>query len=250
MAAARPVWLLGTAIVGLTLMGLWATTHATWVLAHGGNTDFGGTFNYPRWSAIHFIGGFVFVVLLPFQLSSRVRRALPRGHRVAGRVAAVCGLGFSVTGLVLPFVMPTRPFGERAFMSTVGVLFGFLLWRGTAAARRRDFVAHRQWMLRVTAGALSPLTQRVIFPFFAAAGIDSLGRFWDLFVTSLWFSSVINFVIVEWWMRRTADLSIPGAPVRIEGETLASGGRQYRRGQVDEPISAQHLSAGRARSSA
>ena len=59
-------------------------------------------------------------------------------------------------------------------------------------------------MLRVTALAMGPLTQRVLFPFFAAAGIDSLPRFWDLFMTSAWFSAALNIVIAEWWIRRTA----------------------------------------------
>jgi hypothetical protein len=56
-------------------------------------------------------------------------------------------------------------------------------------------------MLRVTAAALGPLTERVIFPFFAAAGIDSMVRFWDLFDTALWFSLAINLAVVEWWIR-------------------------------------------------
>ncbi|HUL72643.1 MAG TPA: DUF2306 domain-containing protein [Vicinamibacterales bacterium] len=203
MTARWRIRALECAVGVLTLLGIWASTHATWVLTHGGNRAFDGAFDYPRWAAVHFLGGLAFVVILPFQLSSRARAALPRAHRVAGRVAALAGLAFAGTGLALPIVMPARPFGERAFMMTVGVLFTFLLWRGVAAARRHDFITHRRWMLRVTAGALSPLTQRAMFPFFAALGIDSLGRFWDLFVTSLWLSSALNFIVVEWWIRRT-----------------------------------------------
>jgi hypothetical protein len=119
-------------------------------------------------------------------------------------VAAIAAVLFSVTGLVLPFVMPARPVGERAFMTTVSCFFLVLIACGVRAARRRDFVAHRRWMLRVTAAALSPLTQRVILPMFAAAGIDSMPRFWDLFLTAVWFATAINFVIVEWWIRRSA----------------------------------------------
>jgi hypothetical protein len=29
----------------------------------------------------------------------------------------------------------------------------------------------------------------------------------DLFLTSAWFAAVVNFVTVEWWMRRTAEAS-------------------------------------------
>jgi hypothetical protein len=63
-------------------------------------------------------------------------------------------------------------------------------------------------MVRVTAGALGPLTQRVILPVFLTAGVDSMPRFWDLFVTSAWFAAGVNFVIVEWWIRRFAPTAV------------------------------------------
>ena len=197
--------MVGVAIVALATFGIWVTTHATWVVAHGGDKAFNGTFDYPWWSGAHFVAALVFVTILPFQLSSRIRNAHRRVHRIAGRVAAICGVAFSLTGLMLPFVMPARPFGERAYMATVSVLLMSFLWRGIAAARRRDIETHRRWMLRVAAGALAPLSERIIFPAFSAAGIDSMPRFWDLFVTALWFASAINFIIVEWWIRWTAN---------------------------------------------
>lgn len=205
-AATRwPALGLASAMAALVMFGTWMTVRASWVLAHGGNRSLGGAFHYPVWAIVHFAGALVFVAVLPFQLSARLRDARPRMHRVAGRAAACCGLAFSVTGVILPYILPARPFGEKTFMTTFGVLFGSLLWRGVVAARRRDFVAHRAWMLRVTAGALSPVTDRVLFPFIAMAGIDSMARFWDLFMTALWLSTAINLLVVEWWIRRTAS---------------------------------------------
>jgi uncharacterized membrane protein len=196
---------LGVGVLAIYVARL--TARATWLVAHGGDTSFEGTFNYPAWSTIHFVPALLFVVILPFQLWPGSRRRYPRLHRIAGRVAAVAGVLFSLTGLLLPFVMPARPFGERAFMTTFACLFPILLGCGIAAARRHDFAAHRRWMLRVTAGALGPLMQRVILPLFLIAGVDSMPRFWDLFVTSAWFAAAVNFVIVEWWMRRTDALA-------------------------------------------
>ena len=147
-------------------------------MGHGGDASYEGMFDYPAWSTIHFVPALLFVVILPFQLWPGSRRRRPR-LRIAGRVAAVAGVLFSLSGLVLPFVMPARPFGERAFMTTFACLFPVLLGCGVVAARRRDFAAHRRWMLRVTAGALGPLTQRVILPLFLTAGVDSMPRFWD-----------------------------------------------------------------------
>jgi hypothetical protein len=44
-------------------------------------------------------------------------------HRIAGRVAVASGVAFSTTGLVLPYTMPARPFGERAFMTASSLFF-------------------------------------------------------------------------------------------------------------------------------
>jgi uncharacterized membrane protein len=200
--------ILGLGVAMLAVYGVGLTVRATWVVAHGGDTSYEGMFNYPAWSTIHFVPALLFVVILPFQLWPGSRRRYPRLHRIAGRMAAVAGVLFSVSGLVLPFVMPARPFGERAFMTTFACLFPVLLGCGVVAARRRDFAAHRRWMLRVTAGALGPLTQRVILPVFLTAGVDSMPRFWDLFVTSAWFAAGVNFVIVEWWIRRFAPTAV------------------------------------------
>jgi uncharacterized membrane protein len=199
-----PAQILPAGVVGLASFGVGITARATWVVAHGGDTSFDGMFRYPAWSTVHFVPALVFTLILPFQLWSGSRRRFPRCHRLGGRVAAVAGVLFCLTGFVLPYLMPARPFSERAFMTPVSCLFAVVLGLGVMAARRRDFVAHRRWMLRVTALALGPLTQRAIFPFFAAAGIDGVPRFWDLFMSAAWFSLVVNIVIVEWWIRRTA----------------------------------------------
>jgi Predicted membrane protein (DUF2306) len=196
---------LRTLVAALIGFGIWLTLRARWVLAHGGDTSFGATFKYPTWASAHFLSALVFILILPFQLWSGIRRRYPLAHRLSGVAAASAGTLFSVTGLLLPYVMPARPFGERAFMTTVSCAFVFMLGRGIASARRRDLITHRRWMLRVTAFAMGPLTQRTLFPFFAAAGIDSLSRFWDLFMTAAWLSLALNVAIVEWWIRRTAS---------------------------------------------
>jgi uncharacterized membrane protein len=212
---------LGAAATALALFGIWITARATWVIAHGGDTSFQGTFNYPIWSTVHFVPALVFALILPFQLWPGSRRLYPHLHRVAGRVASIACILFSLTGLILPFTMPSRPFGERAFMTTVSCLFLILLACGVQAARRKDFVAHRRWMLRVTAGALSPLTQRVILPIFAVAGIDSLPRFWDLFLTAAWFATAVNFATAEWWIRRATVSAAEARSPKSRGIAVA-----------------------------
>jgi len=196
--------ILRLAVEALALFGVWITVRATWVVTHGGDISYDGMFNYPTWALAHFISAFAFVVILPFQLWPGSRRSFLRAHRMAGRIAAAAGVLFSLTGLVLPFVMSARPLGEQAFMATVACVFPVVLARGVASARRRNVVAHRRWMLRVTALALGPLTQRAIMPLFALTGIDGPARFWDVFTTAAWFSLALNILFAEWWLHRTA----------------------------------------------
>jgi len=108
---------LGTLVTALAGFGIWITVRASWVVAHGGDASFEGTFKYPAWATVHFVPALVFALILPFQLWPGSRRRYPRWHRLSGRAGAIAGTLFSVTGLLLPYVMPTRPFGERAFMT-------------------------------------------------------------------------------------------------------------------------------------
>jgi uncharacterized membrane protein len=180
----------------LAAIGVRVTTHATWVLAHGGNKAFGGAFDYPGWSLVHFLPALVFIVILPFQLWSGLRGRYPAVHRVTGRIAAACALALSATGLALPLVMPARPFGERAYMTTVSVLFVLLIWRGIAAARRRDLATHRRWMLRVAGPRSAHPTRDLPLRRGRHRQHDALR---DLF-TILCIDR--DLVLVEWWIRR------------------------------------------------
>jgi hypothetical protein len=80
---------LGAAATALALFGIWIAVRATWVIAHGGDTSFHGTFNYSIWSTVHFVPALVFALILPFQLWPGSRRLFPHAHRVAGRVASI-----------------------------------------------------------------------------------------------------------------------------------------------------------------
>jgi hypothetical protein len=101
--------------------------------------------------------------------------------------------------------MPARPFGERRVHDDGFVCIGVHArprYRVGAAQRSRH-ASHVD--VAVTAFAMGPPTQRTLFPLFAAAGIDSLSRFWELFMTAAWFSLALNIAVVEWWIRRTAN---------------------------------------------
>lgn len=198
----RQLKVLGSIVVGLCGFGIYKAIDATGIALRGGTHEFNGLFDYPLWAIIHFAAAGLFMTVLPFQLWAGFRERHRTLHRKSGRVMFVAGLGISATGIVLPFAMPARPLSEQILMVTIALLFGFFLSQAVAAARKGDFVSHREWMLRATAGVSGAMLERIIFPVFPMVlGIHSLPEFWEYFVTSNWLSLAVALGTVEWWIR-------------------------------------------------
>lgn len=192
---------LGSIVAGFCGFGIYEAIHATGIALRGGTHEFNRLFDYPLWAIIHFTAAVLFMTILPFQLWAGFRERHRTLHRRSGRIMFVAGLGISATGLLLPFAMPARPVSERTFMVTIALLFGFFLIQAVAAARKGDFVNHREWMLRAVAGVSGAMLQRMMFPVFPLMlGIHSLPEFWEYFVTSNWLSTAIVLGTAEWWI--------------------------------------------------
>jgi hypothetical protein len=117
-----------------------------------------------------------------------------------------------VSGVAIAHLAPDRPVSERIFMTTFFAAYSVMLGLGLRGALVRDFAGHRRWMVRMTATALTPLTQRLVFPIFAASlGVDGLAMFWQLFVSAAWIAWGLNLTVAEAWLRgpRAAPLA-PG----------------------------------------
>jgi len=108
------------------------------------------------------LGGLYLAFALP-QFASSVRQRRPRVHRAMGRVAVAAGGVAGVTALLITLLFPYS--GPRA----IGVVGPFACWfvfslaRGLWLARRRDYRAHREWMIRALAIGTSIATMRLIF---------------------------------------------------------------------------------------
>ena len=157
----------------------------------------------------HIFTAAVALVLGPLQFVPRVR-ARRRLHRTLGRVYLLAG--------VLPAAVATIPVAiwsghplTQVSLSTAAVLWlitGGLAYR---AARRRDFAAHRAWMMRnfaltflaVTARILVPVLLLVQIPF---GGIDagSIGdRAPSMIPIGQTLGWIINLIVVEYLIRRS-----------------------------------------------
>ncbi|SDL67502.1 Predicted membrane protein [Glycomyces sambucus] len=159
----------------------------------------------------HILFGSIALITCSMQVWTWLRTEHPRVHRVSGRLYVFAG------------VVPSGIFALTvSLMSTVGndgkvgnVLLS-LLWFGTTfagflAARRRDFGAHRRWMIRSFALCWSIVVNRVwivlliliLLPFedtYYDGDTDALIQ--DVAVASIWLSWVVNLMIAQWWLDR------------------------------------------------
>jgi hypothetical protein len=194
---------LGTVTVGLVGSSLYRAAAAIALLAAGRSIANDPAFRYPPWAVVHFVAATFFAGAVPVQLWAHFRNRHRPVHRAIGRVAAIAGLVAGGSGVGLAYAMPGRPIGERVFMTTGFSLLLLFLITAVRAARHRDFVRHRENMLRTAAVALGPMTHRLVFVAFVA-GITSRADFWDRFLAAAWLSMAINLGLAEWWIRHTS----------------------------------------------
>jgi uncharacterized membrane protein len=158
---------------------------------------------------IHAASGVLFTLLVPWQLSTRLRRER-RLHRWAGYVFVVCAWTMAATGVAVSYAYP---FAGRAGMIPnllFGALLAFCTVAGVQNARRRRIDAHRAWMLRAAGIGLGIVLSRLYLPLLVQVfGLPADQAMAQVF----WLGSGTNLVLVEWWLRRTSrrDASLGAA---------------------------------------
>lgn len=159
--------------------------------------------------ALHIVGVSVYTALGAFQFVPRLRRRSIGLHRGAGRLLVPFGLVAALSGLWMTVFYPL-PAHDGPLLAVFRLVFGagmaVALVLGVAAVRRRDFTAHRAWMIRAYAIGLGAGTQALTqAAHHAIAGEpDQLAR--ALLLGAGW---GINLLVAEWviWRR----------PVRFSG---------------------------------
>ncbi|MEZ5751629.1 MAG: DUF2306 domain-containing protein [Paracoccaceae bacterium] len=145
----------------------------------------------------HILFGPLALAIVPFQFHAGLRRGRPALHRWMGRVYA---LSVAVAALSSLALLP-----QFQGQGWVGAGFGMLaiLWIATTAlavvaARRRDFVQHRRWMLRSAALCFAAVSLRIIMAPLMAMGWSVV----ETYQVTAWGSWLLTLGAVEWWMRR------------------------------------------------
>jgi uncharacterized membrane protein len=146
-----------------------------------------------------------FVTLLAgfTQFSSHIRRQYPLVHRWSGWLYAVVVLvAAGPSGLVIGLYANGGWSSQLAFC-LLAILW--MLFTGLAinSILQGDVAAHRRWMLRSFALALSAITLRA-WKFALVAAFEP--RPMDVYRVVAWLGWVLNLLVAEWWIRRSRDL--------------------------------------------
>jgi uncharacterized membrane protein len=164
-ASARP-WLVPSGLIALSLVPVAAGASRVAQLARGvaANAENARFVATPLPVVLHVIGATLFCVLGALQFAPTLRR--PRWHRGAGYVVLPAGVVAALSGLWMAFLYPL-PTGENhplleALRLVIGVGMLLALYLSFLAIRRRDFGAHRAWIMRAYAIGIGAGTQALM----------------------------------------------------------------------------------------
>ncbi len=153
--------------------------------------------------ALHIVCASLFCVLGALQLDSALRQRLPRLHRIAGRVAAPCGIVAGLTGLWMTasYAIPAELQGPLLYgvRLTVGIAMTLAIVVSVRAVLKRRIAQHEAWMVRAYALGQGAGTQvLILLPVSLTAGAPT-GFFRDVLMASAW---GLNALFAEWIIRR------------------------------------------------
>jgi uncharacterized membrane protein len=145
----------------------------------------------------HVVAASVALLVMPFQFWGRLRARRPAVHRWTGRVYVLAvGVG-GLSGIWMAFFTITGPVAGAGFL-VLAILWLAVTWQAYAAARARDFAAHRRWMIRSAGLTFAAVTLRLYLGLSMAAGLP----FDPAYTVIAWACWVPNALIVEWALRR------------------------------------------------
>ncbi len=152
---------------------------------------------------LHIVCASLFCVLGALQFDSALRQRSPRLHRIAGRVAAPCGIVAALTGLWMTaaYAIPAELQGPLlyAVRIAVGLAMALAVTLSIRAVLQRRIAQHKAWMVRAYALGQGAGTQvLILLPVSLLAGAPSF-IFRDVLMASAW---GLNLAFAEWVIRR------------------------------------------------
>jgi len=149
-----------------------------------------------------FVHVYASIICLPAgftQFSPGLLKRAPRWHRVSGRIYAFVAVFLAgPSGFVIGLHANGGPTSQLAFC-LLAILWVYCTLKGWHTARKGDIKAHRNWMIRSFALALSAITLRAWKVGLVAAFHP---RPMDVYRIVAWLGWVLNLLIAEWIIRR------------------------------------------------
>ncbi len=152
---------------------------------------------------LHIVCASLFCVLGALQFDAALRQRFPRWHRIAGRVAALCGIVAACTGLWMTaaYAIPAELQGPLLYgvRMAVGLAMTLAVVVSVRAVFQRRIAQHRAWMVRAYALGQGAGTQvLILLPVTLMAGAPTF-IFRDVLMASAW---ALNVAFAEWLIRR------------------------------------------------
>ena len=173
-------------------------TYSLTPLGENLHPDMKVSFNENPWAIYaHIFGSACALLLGPFQFVRKLRSRRPMLHRWMGRTYLAAGV---LIGGLGGLWMAVLAFG--GITAKLGFFFLALVWLWTGAlaletARRRDFAAHRRWMIRNFALTFAAVTLRLQLGIAPALGFP----FELAYPFIAWLCWVPNLLVIEWYLR-------------------------------------------------
>lgn len=151
----------------------------------------------PYYLPAFFIHAFTAILVLPAgftQFSRRLRRRAPQWHRRVGGLYLWAVLLVAAPSGLLIGIHANGGFWSQLAFCLLAVLWFAFTWQAWRAAKRRDWTAHRDFMIRSFALALSAITLRA-WKYVLVAVFQP--RPMDLYRLVAWLGWVLNLLIAE-----------------------------------------------------
>jgi hypothetical protein len=148
---------------------------------------------------LHIVPSLLFVLLVPLQFVSSLRRRHPRLHRWAGRLIMGLGLVTGISALRLS-AQPVGGIVEGTATIFFSCFFLFALGKAWWHIRNRRVESHREWVTRMVAIALGVTATRPIMAvFFATSPLTGLTP-QQFFGPAMWLGFTATYLVGEAWI--------------------------------------------------
>jgi hypothetical protein len=147
---------------------------------------------------IHIFAGAFCILTALVQFSRIILKKAKAIHRWSGRVYVFVVLFLGApTGLYMSF-FAKRSIWERSLFMFMAIFWFISTFNGLIAILKKNILAHKLWMIRSYAMAMTAVTFRVYHIMFYLLGWDHLKNY----ELSLWISVLGNMLIAEWIIYR------------------------------------------------